>query len=211
MSRERLLRGDRDGRERPRDWSTLDEYGITPDEAAALHDEDTRNAEDEAAARPAPGKVARTMRLPGEPTSAGWRTEARGATGPGTATLLDHAQLYLGSARRDALAVLEATAGRADDVAARRAWSSACSYLGLVEQCLVDAEQRAPTGAEAAAIARQVAEARAACAELSARGARIVDRLRPRPADTGRDGPAAPPPARGTGREVPHRAVHALL
>jgi hypothetical protein len=208
VSRERWLRGDRDGRERPRDWSTLaDEYGITPDEAAALHDLASREGEHEAAARPAPGKVARTMRLPGELTSAGWRTDAPGATGPGAATLLDHAQLYLGSARRDALAMLEAAAARADELAARRAWSSACSYLGLVEQCLVDAEQRAPAGAEAAAIARQVAEARAACAELSARGARILDRVqRPRPADTERERPAVPAAARGPGGEVPYRA-----
>ncbi|WP_428261546.1 eCIS core domain-containing protein [Haliangium sp.] len=116
MSRERWIRGEHDGRQRPHDWRALaEQFGISAQDARPLYEQAQRLARThrephrqeqvifrrllaearEAASRPSPGKVTRTMRGAAERAGlAGPRSNRSALTGtaiaPGKRTLTSY-------------------------------------------------------------------------------------------------------------------------
>ncbi len=121
--------------------------------------------------RPAPGKRP-LIRPIVDATSAD-------PSGPTASRLVEQARLYLRSAARSAFDALQAAASRGDTSAAERAWSDARQTLGLVEQCLKDAEARARADADQGLIAEEVSATRAIRARLEARGPRLAADVEP--------------------------------
>jgi len=116
---------------------------------------------------PAPAKRTLTERFvgPGRDPSAG--------------QLIDHAQLYLKSSERDALAALEAAVSLGDANAAARAWSNLSLYLAIVEQCLKDAEAMAEDAAFGRRVADDVLASRSLRRQIHARGLRMFSQVDP--------------------------------